>query len=119
MPKDDATRIPATPLVGDYSWTKHGPFGWYSLDGFLCREIGARLSYWSEHAMSFPVEENPETGRFLTSSEWTAILAKHGKALLAVADNIANEGGENLETLLPAAKEAMTFLSDRLGSLWD
>ena len=123
VPSSTCAAIPRSPrfaTFGDYSWTKHGPQGWYSLNSFICTEIGGRLVYWADHGMSTPMRANPETGDHWTAEEWKGALRHHGCALLAFAEAYHSEtDGIDITAAHEGAKAALAFIGEYLDTLWD
>lgn len=118
-PAKKPRRKKAYPLKGEWGWTKHGPFGWYSLNSFLCVEIGDRLTYWSKHGMSYPERADPTTGKPWTPENWALELGRHGAALTEYARIYDDGKPEEFEPALEAARIALAFLAENLDTLWD
>jgi hypothetical protein len=94
------------------------------LHSTLARWLGERLIHLGEHTkgtpyaywMKFSTGENTfdEDAAF---AAWKADLTTNGKALLAYVEDVETLP-EDVETL-PAAQEAMRWVADNLGFLWD
>lgn len=78
----------------------------WSLDHHLARTLGAQLLWLADHGHGYPCDT--------TAEKWTTQLRTHGQALAdyAAADSLDN-------TVDPLAAEAIHWVADNLGSLWD
>lgn len=79
----------------------------WSLDYHLAKTLGAQLVTLSRIAHGHPNNWTYET--------WTVELAKHGNALQAYADDDLT----HYDTTYPPAKEALIWVAENLGALWD
>ena len=79
---------------------------WYDLVSALPRALGNTLIFWSEKAMSYP----PSIG----FEEFKELLRSHGQALL----DFVEDDDETPETYA-RAQEALHWVADNLGTLWD
>lgn len=83
----------------------------WSLDGWLTKTLGEQLVVMADIAHGYPSEDYP-------FEQWTADLRKHGEALKAYAecDLIDLDAWESANA---AAGDALRWVADNLGSLWD
>lgn len=79
----------------------------WSLDYHLAKTLGAQLIELSRIAHGYPSDQ--------TYEQWTAVLAQHGQALKAYADDDLT----HCDTTYPPAKVALVWVAENLGSLWD
>lgn len=82
------------------------------LHSALARWLGERLIHLGEHTNGIPM---PYVSKFPGDDDaafaaWKADLTTHGKALLAYVED---------DETLPAAQEAIRWVADNLGLLWD
>lgn len=85
----------------------------WRLDGWLAKTLGAQLVTMSETVHTYPGDHYPY-------EQWTADMKKHGEALQRYAVFDFLESPDEWEaTIYPAAREALRWVADNLGSLWD
>lgn len=83
-----------------------------SLDTVLCRWLGERLLFMGKHTSSIPFA--------WTTEGWRAALRKHGHALIAWANHFTNDLTPEEEKVAYAeAQDAMRWVAEYLGHLWD
>lgn len=80
-----------------------------SLDTSLCRWLGERLLFLSEHTQSHPFGWEYE--------KWKATLEANGQHLLVWADRSNNDVDE--AQAYAEAQGAMRWVAEHLGHLWD
>lgn len=82
-----------------------------SLDTSLCKWLGDRLVFMSEHANSF----DPA----YTYERWCELLRTNGEALLAWHRHWDLDTLEEEQQAHLGAQEALRWVADNLGTLWD
>jgi len=84
-----------------------------SLDTTLCKWLGERMIFLSEHANGYPEDYSYES--------WTGRLAQHGYALIAYHDHWSNPSKDDTPTVdyHLRAQSAMLFVAQNLGHFWD
>jgi hypothetical protein len=85
----------------------------WSVDSHLAETLGAQLIALAEIAHGSPISEE-----FPTYEDWTAALKENGKKLLAWGTHYEADYNAEKE-LLRDAKEALTWVTAHLESLWD
>lgn len=78
----------------------------WSLDGHLCRVLGAMLDHLAEHTHGWP--QGPDFPEF---TDWQDALRARAAALLAYE-------ADDLPTIAPA-QAALRWVADNLPALWD
>ena len=81
----------------------------WSLHRHLTKTLGAQLLRLADIAHGFPAEDG------WTFERWAAELRQHGKALEAYGAS----DGMDYDTVYPPAHEALEWVAENLGSLWD
>lgn len=84
----------------------------WSLDSHLAKTLGAQLVRMSEIAHGYPSEDYPY-------DQWTADLKRHGEALLTYQRLNDEVFGNGWEADYQPAREALAWVGDNLGALWD
>jgi hypothetical protein len=84
-----------------------------NLDCHLGETLGAQLVKLAEEGHVWPGEE------WGTVEQWDTDLKRHGEALLAYCGLWEVETRGEEEVLVKAAQEAMHWVAENLGSLWD
>lgn len=85
----------------------------WRLDGWLAKTLGAQLVEMSEIAHGYPDDDYPY-------ERWVADLRKHGEALQHYAEFDFLESPDQWDAdVYPAARDALRWVADNLGSLWD
>lgn len=81
----------------------------WSLDHHLAETLGPQLVHMANVAHGWP------SGGEWTYETWTAVLRRHGQALIAYAetDSFAPE------PVYEAAREAIRWVAEHFGALWD
>jgi len=82
-----------------------------SLDITLCKWLGERMIFLSEHTNSY----HPDYDHI----SWTARLAEHGRALLAYHDHWLDHDDKPTVDFHLRAQSAMLFVAQNLGHFWD
>ncbi|MCV6585579.1 MAG: hypothetical protein OIF47_08590 [Marinibacterium sp.] len=83
------------------------------LDRSLCRWLGDRMMFLSRHTNTCPIgdapypDDLPATDRLM---HWRALLGQHGAALQGYASDGSGRD---------AAVQALRFVANHLGQLWD
>lgn len=86
----------------------------WSLDDHLGETLGAQLVEMADIAHAYPGEHYP-------FEQWTADLRSHGEALLTYQREHyegADHGAE-WDSIYAPAQDALRWVADNLGSLWD
>ena len=78
----------------------------WSLDGYLCRILGAMLDHLAEHTHGWP--QGPD---FVEFTDWQDALRSRADALLAYE-------ADDEDTIAPA-QDALRWVADNLPALWD
>lgn len=81
-----------------------------NLDYSLAEHLGSALVEFSVNAQTFPADSMPYI-------EWVELLQTHGAALLDYADQ--TETGIPTEECIKDAKQALHWVAEHLGMLWD
>lgn len=81
-----------------------------SLNTALCRWLGKRLTFLSEHTKSYPLVG-------YTAEEWSATLKKHGETLTSYAENIYDLPDKETTALYKEAQRALMWVATELGIL--
>lgn len=84
----------------------------WSLDSHLAKTLGQQLVRMSEIAHGYPGESYPY-------DRWTADLKRHGEALLTYHRVQFDVYGDEWEAIRRPACEALVWVGDNLGALWD
>lgn len=85
----------------------------WRLDGWLTKTLGAQLVTMSETVHVYPGDHYPY-------EQWTADMRKHGEALQHYAEFDFLKSPEEWEaTVYPGARDALRWVADNLGALWD
>lgn len=83
-----------------------------SLDTSLCRWLGERLVFMSDHANSF----DPSVDDI---DAWKRLLYGYGHDLLAWTQHWDCETAEDERAVYERAQVALHWVADNLGTLWD
>jgi len=91
-----------------------------SLDTSLCGWLGARLLFLSEHASSSPYYYGGTDNHEVSCDLFTSDLRDHGNALMRWAKHFdaAYDADMEKDTYIHA-QEALRWVADNLGTLWD
>lgn len=119
-------------------WARQRVFrGWddravWSLDNHVAETLGAQLILMAEIAHGYPpgygsITPRTEDSQFIpdepdgdeTFNRWAGDLRKHGEALLAYQKSQYDVYGDAWEALYQPAREALVWVADNFGSLWD
>jgi hypothetical protein len=84
----------------------------WSLGHHLAKTLGEQLVTLSEGAHGYPGDKYPY-------DRWTADLKRHGEALLAYHCGQFEAVGEQWDALYEPAREALVWVAENLGTLWD
>lgn len=79
----------------------------HSLDVYLALTLGEQLIELAEHGHGYPGDYPYE--------RWTRDLHRHGEALICYSEGWF----DTWETVYEPAREALVWVADNLGSLWD
>lgn len=80
---------------------------WF-LKGYLTRLVGEALLHLADNGMGYPVQYNG-------ADDWRRDLRQHGRALRAYA----SADWEEEEDRIGDAQQALHWVADNLGDLWD
>lgn len=86
----------------------------WQMDTTMTKSIGAQLIALANTAHGWPGTEE-----FPHADDWTNVLRHHGHALLNYATNKHEYEGQTYEKMSEAAQEALYWVADHLGHLWD
>lgn len=84
----------------------------WNIDNHLSRTLGQQLVTMATIAHGYPGDQYPY-------DRWTADLEAHGKALLAYQRHQFDVYGDERDAIYRKAQEALVWVSENLGSLWD
>lgn len=92
----------------------------WSTDTVLAKNLGAQLVELSRIAHGYPGKgDYPVDSTNESFERWVADLKTHGEALIAYSELQYELDGDDWDALYEPAQEALRWVADNLGSLWD
>lgn len=86
----------------------------WCLHDHLAKTLGAQLVHMADTSWGYP-----GTAVYPTFESWSADLRRHGEALLALHKGSFDCRPDDEDALWRPAREALRWVADNLGALWD
>lgn len=104
----------------------------WSLDDHIAKTLGQQLVHLADVTHGYPpgygdITPRTEDSQFIpdapaddeTYRRWVGDIRRHGQALLAYQEAHYTAYGEDYDAIYQPAREALVWVADNFGSLWD